>query len=164
MDNKHLCVDHPYSKCSNIEYRNCCWTLDVYLHVFFFDRANSIKTNLQTCNLQNIQSISYKSIKQFWLNLPYPNSKTFSTSNIKNNPNLQIDIFCHFDFSHSRRNAFCQSRLELFASKSNLCTPKCWILVLRNFRYCTWDCTWYRNVQNQGQISQCADLPKWIRT
>ena len=71
----------------------------------YFDRANSIKTNLQTCNLQTIQSISYKSIHQFWLNLPYPNSKTFSTSNVKNNPHLQGDIFCHFDFCHSRRNA-----------------------------------------------------------
>ena len=29
-----------------------------------------------------------------WLNLPYPNSKTFSTSNVKNNPHLQIENFC----------------------------------------------------------------------
>jgi len=43
----------------------------------YFDRAKSIKTNLQTCNLYTVQFISYKSIKQFWLTLPYPNSKTW---------------------------------------------------------------------------------------
>ena len=46
----------------------------------YFDRANSIKTNLRTCKLQTIRSISYKSIKQFWLNLPHPNGKKFSRS------------------------------------------------------------------------------------
>ena len=38
------------------------------------------------------------------------NSKKFSTSNVKNNSHLQMDIFCHFDFCHSRRNGFKQRR------------------------------------------------------
>ena len=41
----------------------------------FFDRAKSIKTNLQNCNLHTIQSISYKYIKQFGLRLAYHNCK-----------------------------------------------------------------------------------------
>ena len=48
-----------------------------------FYRANSIKTNLLTCNLWTKWSVSYKSVNLFWLNLPYRNGKTFSTSNGK---------------------------------------------------------------------------------
>ena len=34
-----------------IEYRNCCWTWDVYLHfATYLDRANSIKIAYWTCN------------------------------------------------------------------------------------------------------------------
>ena len=36
--------------------------------------ANEIKTKLQTCNLQTGQSISYKYVNKFWLNLAHPNS------------------------------------------------------------------------------------------
>ena len=71
------------------------------------DGANSIKIDLQTCNLWTGRSVSYKSVNWFRLNLPYPNGKKFSTSYIKKNSHLQIDIFFHFDFCHSRRNGFC---------------------------------------------------------
>ena len=57
-----------------IEYRNCHQTLDVYLHCTTYSAwANSIKTKLQTCNLQTGQSISYKYVNQFWLNLSHNN-------------------------------------------------------------------------------------------
>ena len=49
-------------------------------------------------------SVSYKYVHWFWLNLHYPNSKKFSTSNVKNNSHSQMDIFYHFNFCHSRRN------------------------------------------------------------
>jgi hypothetical protein len=38
--------------------------------------ANLLKTKLQTCSLQTGQSISYKYVYQFWLNLPHSNSET----------------------------------------------------------------------------------------
>ena len=84
----------------------------------YLDRANSIKTNLQNCNLQIIRSISYKFVNWFWLNLPNWNSKKVSTSNVKNYSNLQMDIFCHFNLCHRKRNAddwskFCD-RLPVF--------------------------------------------------
>ena len=41
---------------------------------------------------------SYKSVNQFWLNLPHQNVKIFS--------HLQMDIFCYFEFYQCRRNAF----------------------------------------------------------
>ena len=41
------------------------------------DRKNSIETYLWTCNLLLGQFISYKSVNQFWLNLPYLNGKKF---------------------------------------------------------------------------------------
>ena len=57
-----------------------------FLHLMWafchLDRANLIETNLRTCNWQPAQFISYKFVNQFWLNLPYPNGKKFSTSNI----------------------------------------------------------------------------------
>ena len=58
------------------------------------EEVNSIKSNLQTYKLHTL-------VKQFWLNLPYPNSKQFS--------NFQIDIFWHFKFCHDRRNGFYKS-------------------------------------------------------
>ena len=79
--------DHnPFADLNN--FWHLMWKFFVY-----FDRTNSIKTNLQTCYLQTIQSISYKFIKQFWLNLSNPNSKMFYTSNVKINPHLQIHIY-----------------------------------------------------------------------
>ena len=74
------------------------------------DRACSIKTDLQTCNLWTGQVVSYMFVNWFWLNLFYPNGKKFSTSNVKKNWQLQMDIFCHFDFCHRRRNGFKQRR------------------------------------------------------
>ena len=70
--------------------------------------VNSIKTNLQTCNLWTSLYVSYKSVNLFWLNLPHKNGKTFFTSNVKNFSHLQMDIFCYFDFLslHCRRNTF----------------------------------------------------------
>ena len=48
---------HIQSVLIGVEYQNCRRTLDAYL---LFKWANIIKTKLQTCNLQNVQSISYK--------------------------------------------------------------------------------------------------------
>ena len=43
---------------------------------FAISGANSIKSNLWTCNLQiGRPKISYKTVKQFPFNLPYPNGK-----------------------------------------------------------------------------------------
>ena len=53
------------------------------------------------------RSISYKSVKQFQLNLPFPKGKKISRSNVKKISHLQMDIFCHFNFWHDRRNGFC---------------------------------------------------------
>ena len=65
-----------YSKCPNLlpilklsSNFGCLFTF------CYFARANWIKTKLQTCKLQTGQSISYKYVNQFWLNLPHPNSK-----------------------------------------------------------------------------------------
>ena len=69
-----------------------------YLTFCYFDRANSIKIALW--------SVSYKFVNWFWLNLPNWNSKKFSTSKVKSNSHLQMDIFCHFDLCHCRRNTF----------------------------------------------------------
>ena len=55
-------------------------------------RKMNCQSDLQTFNLLTDQSISYKCIKQFRLNLPFPNSKNKSTSNVKN---FQIWIFFH---------------------------------------------------------------------
>ena len=56
-------------------------------------KAYSIENNLRACNSWTGCSVSYKFVNWFWLNLPYPNSKMFSTSNVKNNSHLQMDIF-----------------------------------------------------------------------
>ena len=80
----------------------------------FLDRANSIKTNLQTYNLQIGQyNYKYKSVNQFWWNLPYPNGKKFSRWNVETFSHLQLGIFCHFDVCHSRRNALGFSDIPL---------------------------------------------------
>ena len=68
--------------------------------------VNSIKTNLQTCNLWTGKYLSYKSVNLVWLNLPHQNGKTFYTSNVKNISHLQMNIFCCFDFCHCKRNTF----------------------------------------------------------
>ena len=43
----------------------------------------------------------YKSVNQFWWNLPYQNGKKFSRWNVEIFSHLQMDIFCHFDVCHS---------------------------------------------------------------
>ena len=52
-----------YSKCSNWHQISKLLSNFGCLFTCYFDRANSIETNLQTCNLHTIQYISYKSIK-----------------------------------------------------------------------------------------------------
>ena len=54
---------HIRSVLIGVKYRNCRQTLNVYLLVAISIGQNqSQQTNLQTCNLHTIQSISYKSI------------------------------------------------------------------------------------------------------
>ena len=65
----------------------------------YLDRAYSIKNNLQTCNLQ-IGQYKYKSVK-------------FSSWNVVTFSHLQMDIFCHFNFCNSRRNALGFSDIPL---------------------------------------------------
>ena len=61
---------HIRSDLISVEYRNWRRTLlDVYLLFFYSAWAYSIKTKLQTCNLQTGQSISYKCVNQFLLKL-----------------------------------------------------------------------------------------------
>ena len=89
---------------------------DIYLKSFwhlmrkmfcYSGRANSIKIDIQTCNLHTDQSVNYKFVNQFWLNLLHQNGKMFFTSNVKNFSHMQMDIFCYFNFCHCRRNNFC---------------------------------------------------------
>ena len=61
--------------------------------------VNSIKTNLQTWNLWTGQYVSYKSLNQFWLNLPHENGKTIFTSKtfpIANGYILQVYYKCSY--------------------------------------------------------------------
>ena len=55
----------------------------------------------------------YKSVNQFWWNLPYPNGKKFSRRNVETFSHLQLGIFCHFDVCYSRRNALGFSDIPL---------------------------------------------------
>ena len=82
--------------------------LDIWSGKLFFhlDRESSIKTKLQTCKSKTGQSISYRSVHCFQLNLPHPNFKKSSSSNSKTFSHFQMDIFYHIDFCHSRRNGF----------------------------------------------------------
>ena len=50
---------------------NCFWHL-MRKTLYHLDRVNSIETNLGTN-----QFIIYKSVNEFWLNLPYSNGKKF---------------------------------------------------------------------------------------
>ena len=68
----------------------------------FCHRANAIKPD---CSLQTGWSISYK-VKQFGLNLPHSNGKCFSDQ-MAFFSLVQMDIFYHFNFCHTRRNRFC---------------------------------------------------------
>ena len=65
-----------YSKCSNWRRISKLSSNFGCLFTFCYSAwAIWIKTKLQTCNLQIGQSISYKYVNQFWLNLPHPNSE-----------------------------------------------------------------------------------------
>ena len=79
-----------------------------------FEQANSIETNLWTWNLQTGRAISYKSVKQFWLNLSKPNVKRFSWSNGNIFSYWQMDIVCHFDFCHNRRKDLAVDTVQIF--------------------------------------------------
>ena len=85
------------------------WQKYLFENVNFFChfyRANSIKTNLLTCNLWTKWSVSYKSVNLFWLNYFWHWMwKTFCYSD-RANSNLKIDIFDIGCEKHSRRNAF----------------------------------------------------------
>ena len=71
-----------------------------------FEWANSIETRLWTYNLLTGWSISYKSLKQFQFNLPHQMAKKITFEIGKRFSHLQMDIFCHFNFCHNRRNGF----------------------------------------------------------
>ena len=71
-----------------------------------FERAYSIKTRLWTCNLPTSWSISYKFLKHIQFNLPYQMANEITFEIGKRVSHLQIDIFCHFNFCHNRRNGF----------------------------------------------------------
>ena len=87
-----------------------------------FYRANSIKTNLLTCNLLTKWSVSYKSINLFWLNYFWHWMwKRFCYSN-RANSNLKIDIFDIGCEKHSRRNAFLKASDD--SAKVTNMTPK----------------------------------------
>ena len=84
----------------------------------------------------HIPGLSYKSVNQFWLNLPHQRGKTFFTSNFKNVSHLQMDIFCYFNFGHCRRNAF---RLTEHSQTFNLHPEKLfwgWSPEFLNIIYC----------------------------
>ena len=87
---------------TKVEINFCKCGLFLIFNVDYFLPFGLGKFN-QNCfiDLQTIQFISYKSVNWFWLNLPYRYSKN---SNVKNNAHWQMDLFCHFDFCHSRRN------------------------------------------------------------
>ena len=72
-----LCVRFiSFSKCSNWRQISKLASNFGCLFTFCYSAwANLLKTKLQTCNLQTGQSISYKYVNQFWLNLPHSNSK-----------------------------------------------------------------------------------------
>ena len=65
-----------YSKCSNWrQISKLGWNFVSLFTVCYSAWINLLKTKLQTCNLQTGQSISYKYVNQFWLNVPHPNSQ-----------------------------------------------------------------------------------------
>ena len=70
-----------------------------FCHLIFYLYAlctppSSMVCKLQVHKLVLIEFTQYKYQKM-------------STSDVKNNSYLQMDIFYHFDFCHSRKNAFC---------------------------------------------------------
>ena len=68
--------------------------------------VNSIINDLQTCNLCTGQYVSYKFVKNFRLNLPQQNGKTFFTSNVKTFHICKWISFAVLTFFQCRRNAF----------------------------------------------------------
>ena len=96
-----------------------------------FYRADSIKTNLLTCNLLTKWSVSYKSINLFWLNYFWHWMwKRICYSN-RANSNLRIDIFDIGCEKHSRRNAF---RTYLQLPLRQWGTGNFYLLVLSNWK------------------------------
>ena len=69
--------------------------------------ANSIKTDLQTCNSRTGQYVSYKSVNQFWLNLHNQNRKMIwhqMSKSFHNMHFLKIEPPCDFCKSFSLLN------------------------------------------------------------
>ena len=63
-------------KCSNWRWISKLLSNFGFLFTFcYLEGANSIKTDLQICNLWTGQFVSYKSVNLFWFNLPKQNSK-----------------------------------------------------------------------------------------
>ena len=67
---------YPFANVNSFWYR--MWN-KTFCHL---DRANSIKTALQTCNLSTGLSLSYKSVSWFWLNLQWHFAFTFANEYI----------------------------------------------------------------------------------
>ena len=75
-NNWFMCgVCHIRSVLIGIEYRNWCPTFDIYLLFAILLGQIYRKTKLQICNLHTGQSIRWKYVNQFSLNLLHPNSK-----------------------------------------------------------------------------------------
>ena len=67
---------HIWSVLIGVEYRNCCWILDVYLlFVIWMGQIQSKLIYILICNLWTGQFVSYKSVIYFWFYLPKQNSK-----------------------------------------------------------------------------------------
>ena len=88
-------------------------TFDVK-NVLLFWWANSIKTNLQTCNLHTC----HKLISFDWI-YPQKLEKRFFTSNDKKFSHLQMNIFCCFNFYYCRRIALWQFITLLWVALTN---------------------------------------------
>ena len=70
---------------------------------FFCHMRHSIETNLWTCNwpVNKIQVYKVVSIDRV-----SPNARSNGKCQNKKFLHFQMDIFCHFDFCHNRRNGF----------------------------------------------------------
>ena len=79
-----------------------------------FKGANLIKINLLTCDLRTRQSVTYKFIKQFLLNLSPQIAKK----------KIQLEIFCHFNLCHNRRNNVWQNMLRWMMRQAVKCRTK----------------------------------------
>ena len=86
-------------------YSKMWWTFNIWSGKLFANLIGQFRLKL-IYRLVDYELLGpkFQDHKLVWIKLPHPNSKEFSTSNVKKNSNLQMDIFCNFDFCHSRRN------------------------------------------------------------